>query len=318
MVARTRSSRGGSTRRRASSAPADGLDRDYSDEEYREPGEGYNGPQPRKGLYPAKLVSVGHHTKQGDEEPTSVKWGFELTGGEAPNDEGDRVSVAGFRDNQYTNDTTTKWREQQIAVALGLMKPNGRLKMSFDAMVKKAKPCTVRIIRERYIPEDDPDNAEWRAKIVAVLAAREDTGPKSRSRKPKDEDPLDADEEDEPDGDDENDEEEDGWPEDPDELAAELEELSLAELKKVAKEDFEVKITRGMKSDEIIEAVLETLEDEDEDDEEDEPEEDEPEDEPEPPKKRSSRSTSRSSGATAAKGRTSRRAARGSSEEPPF
>lgn len=284
--------------RRASSEPAEGLDRDYGDEEYREPGEGYNGPTPKKGLYPAKLVQVKNHTSgEGNE---SVRWTFELTGGTSPTEDGDEESVAGFRDHQYTNDHSTLWREQQIAVALGLVKPNGRLKMSFANILKKAKPCTVRIIRERYIPEDDPDNPEWRAKIAAVLAARPTEVGKTRRSKVEDEpveDVFDGDDEDddeeetppprrtsrsrrkaepEEDPDDEEDEE----PYDPDELAAELEDLNLKELKVRARDEFGVKVTRGMAADDLIEAILDTLEG-DEDDEEDEPEE-----EPEPPKRR--------------------------------
>jgi hypothetical protein len=333
VAERAARSRRGATSRR-SSAPAEGLDRDYSGEEYREPGEGYNGPTPVKGLYPAKLVQVKNH--QSNEGNDSVRWTFELTGGESPDEDGEPMSVAGFRDHQYTNDHSTLWREQQIAVALGLVKPNGKLKASFDAILKRAKPCTVRIIRERYVPEDGSD-PEWRAKIAAVLSARPDskTGAKSRRGKADDEpaeDVFDGDEDgddeeetppprrsrsrrkaepepepDEPDEDEEGDDGEEDWPEDPDELAAALEELSLTELKKVARDDFEVKITRGMKADEIIEAVLETL-DEDEGDEEDEPEEDEPEEEPEPPKRRS----------RAAAAKTSTRRKRGSSQDPPF
>jgi hypothetical protein len=302
-----------STRSRASAEPdEDRLVRDYSKEEYREPGEGYNGPQPTKGLYPAKLVIVNNHTKQGEDEPSSIRWGFELTDGTAPDEDGEPQSVAGFRDYQYTNDDTTLWREQQIAVALGLIKPKGKLSMTFKQILAKAKPCTVRIVRERYIPPDDPDAAEWRAKIASVMVAR-DLGKKgatsTRRRKIEDEEP-------EPDDVEETEEEEgdDEWPEDPDELAEALEELSLAELKKVARDDFEVKVTRGMDAEDIVEAILDTLE-EDEEPEEEEPEED-PEPEPEPPKRRSRASTGSRSGKTgSARGR---RARGGSTEDPPF
>jgi hypothetical protein len=311
------------------------LNRDYGDDDYREPGEGYNGPTPKKGLYPAKLVSINEHTKQGDDEPSSIRWGFELIGGTSPDDDGEEKSVEGFRDYQYTNDDTTLWREHQIAVALGLIKPNGKLKMTFKQILDKAKPCTVRIIRERYVPEDGGD-PEWRAKIAAVLAARAETAGKATSRRrAKDEDATDVfdgdedgdDEEEEtppprrsrsrkkaepepepePEDEDEEDEEEgdeDDWPEDPDELAAALEELSLAELKTTAKEDFGVTVKRGMKADAIVDAILDTLDAEEEDEEDEEPEE-----EPEPPKRRSRAGTAK----TAAKGRTKR-----GSQDPPF
>lgn len=297
MAERTR--RGRTSTRNRSSAPAEGLDRDYSEEEYREPSEGYNGPQPVKGLYPGKLVSINNHTKSGEDEPSSVRWGFELTGGET-----DGESVAGFRDYQYTNDDTTLWREHQIAVALGLIKPNGKLKMSFANILKKAKPCTLRIIRERYIPEDGGD-PEWRGKISAVLSYRDIT----KKSSPRNEDSEEVADE----------EADDDWPEDPDELVEALEDLDLAELKVVAKEDFEVTVKRGMKADEIIDAILETL-----------PEESE--EEPEPPRRSSRRRAKEETEedesnsdddeeekSSRRRGTSSRRRARGgSSEEPPF
>lgn len=325
-----------STRRRGTDEDAGGggLNRDYSGEEYREPGEGYQGPTPAKGLYPAKLVQVKDHVSgEGNE---SVRWSFELTGGESVNEDGDKASVAGFRDHQYTNDSTTLWREQQIAVALGLVKPNGKLKMSYAMILKKAKPCTVRIIRERYVPEDGGD-PEWRAKIAAVLSARETTAAKPSSRRRKDEDVEDVfdDEAEEVDEDEEAEEEEappprrsrsrrkaepepeeeeeeepedegeeDEEPYDPDALAAELEDLSLAALKKRARDEFGVTIKRGMDADTIIEAVLDTL-----DADEEEPEEEE-EEEPPPPPKRASR--------TRAAAKPARRKARGGSDDPPF
>lgn len=337
MAQTTRRRAAASSSRRSGGNEGGGrLNRDYSDEEYREPGEGYNGPTPKKGLYPGKLVSINDHTSgEGNE---SVRWGFELTGGTSPNDNGDEESVAGFRDYQYTNDSTTLWREQQIAVALGLTKPNGKLNLTYAQILKKAKPCTLRIIRERYIPEDGGD-PEWRAKIAAVLSAR-DLGPASKtSRRAKDEpeedvfddeddDELEDDEdeeeappsrrsrsrkaepeEEEDDDEDEEDDEEDDEeePYDPDELAAELADLSLAALKKRAREEFGVTVKRGMTADNLIQAILDTLDEDDEDEEEEE--------EPPPPPKRS-RSAGRAS-AKAGAGRTTTRK-RGSSDEPPF
>lgn len=339
MAERTRRTRATSSRRSSGEDSGGGrLNRDYGDEEYREPGEGYNGPTPKKGLYPAKLVSINDHVSSDGNE--SVRWCFELTGGTSPDDEGEEQSVAGFRDYQYTNDDTTLWREQQIAVALGLVKPNGKLNATYAAILKKAKPCTVRLIRERYIPEDgDP---EWRAKIAAVLAARDNGAAKTTRRRAKDEDAEDVfddetdgdedeeeeetpaparsrrstsrsrrkapepepeDEEEEPEDEDEEGDEE---PYDPDELAAELEDLGMVALKKRARDEFGVKITRGMKADAIIDAILETLDEGDEDEEDEEPEE-----EPDPPK-RSTRSRQ-----TASRSKSSSRK-RGSSEEPPF
>jgi hypothetical protein len=333
VATRTRRTTGGSSRRSTEDSGGR-LNRDYGDEEYREPGEGYNGPTPKKGLYPAKLVSINDHVAQNGEGNESVRWGFELTGGTSPNDDGEEASVAGFRDYQYTNDSTTLWREQQIAVALGLVKPNGKLNKTYAAILKTAKPCTVRIIRERYVPEDGGD-PEWRAKIAAVLKAREDVVGKSRRAKAAEPDEDAFDDEDEEEGDEDEDEEEtpparsrrttsrsrrkaepepdedeeeeepeeedeeddEDEPYDADALAAELEDLSLVALKKRARDEFKVKITRGMKAEDIIEAVLDTL-DEDEEEEEEEP--------PPPPKRAAKGST-----------RTTARK-RGSSTPPPF
>lgn len=325
MAERTRRRAAASSSRRSrsdSGGSGEGrFNRDYSNEEYREPSEGYNGEQPTKGLYSCKLVNIeDHETAEGNE---SVKWTFELLPG-SENKHGDDVS--GWRDYQYTNDDTTAWREQQIAVALGLCKPKGKLTGTYAANLKKAKPCTVRVGTEQYIPEDGGDS-ETRGRMQAFMPLKDATGPaKRRSRRDEEEPEEDVfddaddgdDDEDEPEEKparrtsarsrrkaaepepepDEEEEEGDEEPYDPDELAAELEDLTLVELKKRARDEFEITITRGMKADAIIDAILETLEDED--DEEDEPE-------PEPPPKRR----------RAASGKTATRK-RGSTEDPPF
>jgi hypothetical protein len=320
----TRTRRSTSSRRtaREDSAPAGRLNRDYDGEEYREPGEGYQGEQPTKGLYNCKLVSINDHTKQGEDEASSVRWGFELLEG-SENKNGDDVS--GWRDYLYTNENTL-WREQQMLVATGVIKPGGKLNLTYDAILKKAKPCTVRVGVESYVPEDG--EPEWRGRMQAFLPLREGSAAK-KSRRPKDDDEPaedvfdeeEGDEDDEeeeaappprrnrrkstpepePEEEDEEDEEEEDDEEDydPDELAAELADLSLATLKKRARDEFGVKIARGMTADDIIEAVLDTLGEEDEDEEEEE--------EPPPPPKRTTRAKP-----------AARKKARGSSEEPPF
>jgi len=317
MATRTRRTRTSASK----SEPTEGrLDRDYSDEEYREPGEGYQDEQPTKGLYTCKLVEIkNHETAEGSE---SIRWAFELMAG-SENKNGDDVS--GWRDYQYTNDSTTLWREQQIAVALGLAKPGGALKGTFAALVKKAKPCTVRVGVERYIPEDGDGEGEWRGRMQAFMPLKdgatktrrakdddedlddleddadetdeddeEETKPARRTtsrsrRKAAEPEPEDEDEEGDGDGDEDEDE-----PYDPDELAAELEDMTLVALKKRARDEFGIKITRGMKAEDIVEAILETLEDEDE-----------PEEEPEPPKR-----TRRAVG--------TKRKTRGGSDDVPF
>lgn len=324
MAERTRRS----SRTRGSSGSGSGgkLNRDYSDEEYREPSEGYQGEEPTKGLYTCELVSVGDHTSQDDNE--SVKWLFRLVEG-SENKNGDDVS--GWMDSQYTTENSA-WKEQQMLVAMGVIKPGGKVNLSYDAIVKKAKPCTVRVGVERVI--DEEGEGTWRGRMNAFLPLREAGAPAktTRRRKIEEEEPEDVDE-DEPEEDEEEtkprsrrtsarsrrktaepepeedeedeDEEAESSDYDPDELSAELEDLSLAALKKRAREEFEVKISRGMDADEIIEAILDTLDGDDEDDE-------EPEEEPEPPK-RSRRSSGGRSTTT-----PSRRRSRGSSDEPPF
>jgi hypothetical protein len=327
VAERTRRSRT-STRRKAEE-PTGRLNRDYGDEEYREPGEGYQGEQPTKGLYTCKLVSINDHTKQGEDEASSVRWGFELVEG-SENKHGDDVS--GWRDYIYTTENTL-WREQQMLVALGVIKPGGKVNLTYDGIVKKAKACTVRVGTERYVPEDGGD-PEWRGRMQAFLPLREGSVSKTKSRRAKDEDAEDVFDEEEGDEDedeeeapparsrrstsrsrrkaevvdddvadedaDEDEDEDEDEDYDPDTLAAELEDLSLAALKKRARDEFGVKITRGMDSEKIIDAVLDTLGDEEED------EEEEPEEEPEPPKRRSRAATG------------TRRAKRGNNNEPPF
>lgn len=335
---RSRSAAAGSGRAR-SQGDGGRLNRSYEGEEYREPGEGYNGEQPTKGLYTCELFDVRDHTKADDEEATSIRWGFRLTPGQE-NKNGDDVS--GFPDFIYTTENTA-WREQQMLVALGVIKPNGKVNLTYEGIIKKAKPCTVKIGMERYVPEDGSD-PEWRGRMTAFLPLREGVA-KPKSRRAKDEDegvedvfddgdePDDDGEDDEPepepaktrrstnrrrkaepepepeDDEDEEGDDEDGEEDEPydaEVLEAELAELTLAKLKARARDEFSVKITRGMDADKIIDAVLATLDEPDEDEDED----DEPEEEPEPPKRRSR---------TAAKpAASSRRRASKGSDDPPF
>lgn len=319
MATRTRRA-AGTSRRRSSEEPVGGrIADDFSDEDYREPSEGYQGEQPTKGLYTCELFGINDHTKQGEDEPSSVRWGFRLVDG-SENKHGDDVS--GWSDYIYTTENT-RWRVQQILVALGVIKPKGKVNLSYDQILKKAKPCTVRVGVERYVPEDGSD-PEWRGRMQAFLPLKEAAATKSRRRKDDDEPAEDvfdedpeADEEEEeeetppparrsrrkaePEPAEDEDEEDEGEdegeePYDPDALAAELEDLSVAALKKRAREEFGVRITRGMEAEEIIDAVLDTLD----------ADEDEEEEEPPPPPKRSARA------------KASPRAKRGSSDKPPF
>lgn len=336
MAERTRRRAAGSTSRRTSSADSGGrLNRDYTDEEYRTPDEGYDGPEPTKGLYTAELVRINDHTKKDEDESSSVRWLFRLAKGSVNSDGED---VSGWMDSQYTNENTL-WREQQMLVALGVIKPGGKVNLTYDGIVKKAKACTTKVGVERVI--DEEGEGSWRGRMQAFLPLRETTAERRGVKRRKDEDDEDVfdgdddedEEDDEPeeekpararrstsrsrrkaepepepedDEEDESDEDEDDEEYDPDVLAAELEDLSLAALKKRARDEFEITIKRGMTADKIIDAILDTLPESDDVDDDDD--DDEPEEEPEPPK-RSARSKI---------SKTTTRRKRGSSDEPPF
>lgn len=309
MVATRRSST------RAKSAP--GINRDYSDVDYRED-EVYDGEPPTKGIYRMKLVDAKDHTSGDDNE--SVKWTFQIAEGET-NKHGD--DVAGWRGYKYTNGDGAAWVEQKIAVALGLIKVGGKLSMSFADIVKRAKPCRAMIALERYIPEDgDP---EWRPTLTSVFMPDNGAKTKAKSRAAEEDEDDDEDEEEEPpprsarsrrrkqdpepepEEEDEDEEEDDEDEVDLEELEEELNALSLAALKKRARDEYSIKISRSMNDQDIIEAILESLEG----DEEDEDEEDEPEPEP---AKRPVRGTTRSK--TSSRGRSKSKA--GYDDEPPF
>lgn len=305
MVERRRSTRA------AKQAP--GIYEDYTDTEYVE-SDVYDGEEPTRGIYRLRLVNVQDHFKDESETATGRKWTFRVEDGET-NAHGD--PVGGWRGSKYTNGQKAKWAEQKIAVALGLIEPNGTLRMSYDQILKKAKPCRALIGRERYTPEDgDP---EWRAVLSADFLP--DDGSARTKAKSRDADEDEDDDEDgpppvakptrrrkaaEPEPDPEP-EPEDGpdlpTEEEIQEYAEELEALELADLKERAKEDHGVTIKRGMKADAIIDAILADVE---ENGFPEDPEE-EPEEEPEPPKARTRRGAARK---PASKG--------GFDEDPPF
>lgn len=295
--------------------------RDYKDQEWREPGEGYNGEEPQKGMYPFRLVDVREHeTSQGNE---SVHWTFEMTDDAASKD--GTASYAGWRGHLYTNDDTAAWKEQQIMVALGAIRPNGKYNGTLEGLLKKYGKVVVmgRVIRERFIPEDGGEG-EWRAKLVTVIKGREE-GTTRRGRNDVDDEPdVDTDEDDEeepappprrsrarrsapePEPEPEPDEDEDGE-EDLDALAEELEKMTMAALKKHAKEEFGLTVAevRGLDKEDLIEKILEVAElPEDED---------EPEEEPVPPPRRAARAGKSSTRSTS---RTKSRS--GYEDEPPF
>jgi hypothetical protein len=290
------------------------FQRDYSGTEWREPGEGYDGPVPQKGLYPFTLERVQEHeSKEGNE---SLKWTFVID--DAATSKDGTESYAGFRGYIYTNDEGALWKEQQIMVALGAIKPGGQYKGTLEGLMKKygKVPVVGRLVRERYIPEDG--EPEWTAKLTSVMRPRTSVPTGAQD----DEEEID-DEDDErparssasrarhsaPEPEPADDEELDL-----DELAEELEGLSVVALKKRAKDEFSIPAAtlRGMDKEDIIEAIMESLE---EGSDEPEPEEEEPE-----PPKRSARARASSRDRSASSSRTSARGRKKDDEEldPPF
>jgi hypothetical protein len=309
------------TRRSRAASKAPGINRDYSDTDYRE-SDVYDGPEPTKGIYRFKLVGVQEHTSADDNE--SIQWIFQIMDGEE-NKHGD--SVAGWKGRKYTNGDGAKWVEQKIAVATGLIKnPKDTLDMSFADIIKRAKPCRALVAMERYIPDDGGD-PEWRASLTSVFmpddggassskaksraaedvdddeeAEEEEPPPKTRARRSR----AKAEPEPEPEDDEEDEEPEDEGEVDLDALEEELLGLSLVALKKRARAEG-VTVKRGMSDEEIVEAIMEKAEEELGE------EEDEEEEEPEPPTRGRTRSAS-----SAARSKSDNRGKRGYSDEPPF
>jgi hypothetical protein len=117
-------------------------------------GGGYEGEQPKPGVYPAKLVICEEHTSQSSDQE-GTHWVFELTEDAGP--------YAGWRGHTYTNDAGALWKQDQILVALGLQQPGGRFEGTHEGIVKKGGPVRVRTNLETY-------DEEKRAKIRTVLA----------------------------------------------------------------------------------------------------------------------------------------------------
>jgi len=301
--------------------------RNYKETEWREPGEGYTGEEPMKGLYPMRLVGVEPH--ESAEGNASTHWTFQCTA-EAIGKNGD--SYEGWRGHKYTNDEGAAFIEQQILVALGAIRPNGTIKTTLEELVRKYGKVTVlgRVVRERYIPEDG--EPEWRAKLATVLKNRD--APRGTGSDDDDEDEADEEVEEAPPTtrtsrrasrkpapasaadpeEDEEDEEEDDQEEEPydlDELGEELEGLTPVQLKKRAREEFGFTTAqlRGVAAEDIIEQILDKVEaEQDGEDEEEEPE-------PEPPKRSKARAATATKSAASGRKRASTPTA---DDEPPF
>lgn len=134
---------------------------DYDDSKDLAAG-GYDGDEPKKGIYDGKLVMLNEHTSgEGNE---GLRWVFEIT--EEP--------YAGWRGYGYTNMDSTMWKTEQFTHAIQGGKkgkislkpgPEGDYeKGQASSTVKKAKPVRLRIGSEQY-------EGERRARLRTVLAA---------------------------------------------------------------------------------------------------------------------------------------------------
>jgi len=142
------------------------MKRDYSEVERKEAGEGYSGDQPKPGIYDAVLSSVGDHTTS----DTATVWTFDITA--EPFD--------GWRGWVYTNAEGAAWKEVQILEAIGVMKPGAdSIDMTHEQILKKARPCRVRVKNETY-------EGEKRAKITTILPPKEGESKKGKKDKGKD------------------------------------------------------------------------------------------------------------------------------------
>lgn len=229
-------------------APSEGISGSYDDIERKERDfEPYDGPEPKPGLYAGQLAKVGQHTTSDD----AVVWIFTIDGGQ----------YDGWPGWMYTNGSTTKWKQEQILVALGLMEEGGTINLTFEQIMKKAGPVRLRIQNEEY-------NDEMRPKISRVLKAASDVAPAADA----DEDEPDEDFDDNPkptraqqrkgktppEPEPEDDEDDDDAEEAREERAEELEELDAAALKKILKTDHGLKLAdyKGKDEEALVEMIL--------------------------------------------------------------
>ena len=143
---------------------------DFDDYEERD-ATGYDGDEPKKGIYNGSLVTVKDHTSGAGNE--GFEWVFEIT-------EGD---FSGWRGWVYSNNDSSKWKTQQIVKAITGGKTDKFVLDTEDngkKTVKKAKPVRLRVINEKY--ED-----ERKGRIRVVLPS-DDAAASSKKGKTKNED----------------------------------------------------------------------------------------------------------------------------------
>lgn len=144
---------------------------DVDFDDYEERTGGYNGDEPKNGIYDGKLVALAEHTTSDD----ALVWIWEIT--EEP--------YAGWRGWQYTNMSSAKWKTQQFTKAISggdekpmRLDPADDVKDGGDSKtVKKALPVRIRIKQEPY-------EGEQRARIRTVLP-NEDAAVKKGKKKGK-------------------------------------------------------------------------------------------------------------------------------------
>lgn len=113
-------------------------------------GSGYEGDEPKKGIYDGKLIALAEHESANGNE--GLEWIFEIT--EEP--------YAGWRGWLYSNMDSALWKTQQITKAItGGKEENFVLQPAEDKKegtesptVKKAKPVRLAIRREKN-PDDE-------------------------------------------------------------------------------------------------------------------------------------------------------------------
>lgn len=121
-------------------------------DDYEEKGGGYTGKTPKNGVYDAKVSTLEWRDSKED-----WAWTFDITDG----------PFTGWRGWVYTNETTSRWKLQQVLKAI---QGGDEKAMTLDdsekgcaATVRKAGPVRIQLRGEEY-------NDEQKAKIVRVLA----------------------------------------------------------------------------------------------------------------------------------------------------
>lgn len=224
-----------------------GISAKFDDTEYKESAGRYEGPAPTPGLYPAKLVDVEAHTTS----DTAIRWTFDIIEGK----------YTGWRDWIYSDLENSKWKTQNILVALGIMEPEGEINATYDQIKKEAQPFRARVTNEVY-------EGETKGRIASFLKGLGTAAPADDDEDDEDEPDEDFDDKKpaaparrsraksapEPEEDEDDEEESDDAREKRNE---ELSALSLADLKKAAKAaGFKLADYRGKEDSEIIDLIL--------------------------------------------------------------